>query len=102
MTGCEDGSLIVWGNEGSIEQEHSDFIFCLETCKDNILISGSKDGWVIVWSHEFNNIIPIHKINIRSRDKMSNKVIKSSNKLISHKVIMEQNWRFEIQNIDVI
>lgn len=49
VTGCEDGSLAVWGNNKHSKKDHSDMLTILKSAPSNILLGGSKDGFVLLW-----------------------------------------------------
>lgn len=49
VTGCEDGNLIFWGENCIQRREHSDMVMVLKSCQPNILLSGSRDGNLLLW-----------------------------------------------------
>jgi len=67
ITGGDDGSIYVWKSEILRKQGHDSMVTCLTKDRPNsgnVFYSGGKDGNLILWSLELNNLIIIRKISI--------------------------------------
>ncbi len=52
ITGCEDGNLLLWGENSFQRREHADVVMVLKATHPNILLSGSRDGTILLWIEE--------------------------------------------------
>lgn len=68
VTGCEDGSLVIWDENTFYRREHSDMVMVLKACHPNMLLSGGRDGSVLLWMEEHNGsgLALCSRLNLRN------------------------------------
>lgn len=67
ITGGDDGSIFVWKNEVMKKQGHDSMVTCLTKDRrnsGNVFYSGGKDGNLVIWLLEPNNLQIIKKVSI--------------------------------------
>ena len=73
----------MWGNEGCFKKEHRSMVLSLINCGENFLISGSKDGDIIIWAEMENTLTILKKITLKRKDEIENfKAAKNTEELI--------------------
>lgn len=70
VTGCEEGHLYLWYNYELvhvIQNAHTAAVRCLEVDREGkFIVSGGKDGMVLMLRLEANKLHPFHRVELNS------------------------------------